>query len=135
MTRKDSECLLKVHDLHAEIEGQTILNGVNLNINAGEIHAIMGRNGSGKSTLSKVIAGHPSYKVTKGEIFFKNQNILDLEPEERALLGIFLSFQYPVEIPGVSNLEFQLSSESFITSFNNFASTHNVHKVWVNFIK
>ena len=83
-----------------------ILHGVNLVVKEGEIHAIMGRNGSGKSTLSKVIAGHPSYKVLSGSIKFKGKDILELEPEERARIGIFLGFQYPVEIPGVSNLEF-----------------------------
>jgi len=102
----NSEILLSIEDLHASVEDQQILYGVNLSIKAGEIHAIMGRNGSGKSTLSKVIAGHPSYKVLSGSIKFEGKNILDLEPEERARLGIFLGFQYPVEIPGVSNLEF-----------------------------
>ena len=106
MILSNSEILLSIEDLHASVEDQQILYGVNLSIKAGEIHAIMGRNGSGKSTLSKVIAGHPSYKVLSGSIKFEGKNILDLEPEERARLGIFLGFQYPVEIPGVSNLEF-----------------------------
>ncbi len=101
-----SKTILSIEDLHASVEDQQILNGVNLLIKEGEIHAIMGRNGSGKSTLSKVIAGHPSYKVISGSIKFMGTNILDLAPEERARAGIFLGFQYPVEIPGVSNLEF-----------------------------
>jgi len=101
-----SETILSIKDLHASVEDQVILQGVNLLVKEGEIHAIMGRNGSGKSTLSKVIAGHPSYKVLSGSIEFKGKNILELEPEERARIGIFLGFQYPVEIPGVSNLEF-----------------------------
>jgi len=101
-----SETILSIKDLHASVEDQEILHGVNLLVKEGEIHAIMGRNGSGKSTLSKVIAGHPSYKVLSGSIQFKGKNILELEPEERARIGIFLGFQYPVEIPGVSNLEF-----------------------------
>ena len=102
----NSKTILAIKDLHASVEDKKILYGVNLLIKEGEIHAIMGRNGSGKSTLSKVIAGHPSYKVLSGSIQFKGTNILELEPEERARIGIFLGFQYPVEIPGVSNLEF-----------------------------
>ena len=100
--------LLKIIDLHAEIaeSGQEILRGVNLEINAGEIHAIMGPNGSGKSTLSKVISGHPAYEVTDGEILFRGESVLDMEPDERANAGIFLAFQYPVEIPGVAGTTF-----------------------------
>ena len=98
--------MLEIVDLHASVEDQPILNGVNLSVRSGEIHAIMGRNGSGKSTLSKVVAGHPAYEVTSGTINFKGANLLELEPEERARIGIFLGFQYPIEIPGVSNLEF-----------------------------
>tara|TARA_B100000700_G_scaffold16772_1_gene16574 strand:- start:1732 stop:2523 length:792 start_codon:yes stop_codon:yes gene_type:complete len=101
-----SETILSIEDLHASVEDQQILNGVNLLVKEGETHAIMGRNGSGKSTLSKVIAGHPSYKVLSGSIQFKGKSILELDPEERARVGIFLGFQYPVEIPGVSNFEF-----------------------------
>ncbi|ABX08011.1 Fe-S cluster assembly ATPase SufC [Prochlorococcus marinus] len=106
MITQTTEVLLEINDLHAGIEGQKILNGVNLKVNAGEIHAIMGRNGSGKSTLSKVIAGHPLYSITSGEIIFKGQSLEKLDPEEIASMGIFLGFQYPVEIPGVSNSEF-----------------------------
>lgn len=95
--------MLKIKNLHAEVEGVEILKGINLEINAGEVHAIMGPNGSGKSTLSKVIAGHPAYEVTQGEIEFEGQDIIEMDPDERARLGLFLAFQYPVEIPGVSN--------------------------------
>ena len=95
--------LLEIRDLHASIEGKEILKGINLSVNEGEIHAIMGPNGSGKSTLAQVLAGREEYKVTKGEVFFKGKNLLDLAPEDRAREGIFLAFQYPVEIPGVSN--------------------------------
>tara|TARA_B100000965_G_scaffold155078_1_gene129105 strand:+ start:673 stop:1458 length:786 start_codon:yes stop_codon:yes gene_type:complete len=98
--------LLEISDLYASTENLTILKGVNIQINAGEIHAIMGRNGCGKSTLSKIIAGHPSYQVTNGKIKLSGTDIESLEPEERAQSGIFLGFQYPIEIPGVSNLEF-----------------------------
>ena len=101
-----SEVILSVRNLTANIDGKQILKGVNLEVKAGEVHAIMGRNGSGKSTFSKVLAGHPSYEVTGGEIIYKGENLLDKEPEERALEGVFLAFQYPLEIPGVSNLDF-----------------------------
>ena len=106
MTSQDPNLILEISDLHACVEDQPILKGVNLKIYAGEIHAIMGRNGSGKSTLSKVVAGHPAYIVTSGSIKFQNQDLLAIEPEERARLGVFLGFQYPIEIPGVSNMEF-----------------------------
>jgi len=104
--RPDSPILLQITDLHARIDDQPILHGVNLTIRAGEIHALMGRNGSGKSTLSKVLAGHPAYEVTAGSVLFEGEDLLALTPEERARKGVFLGFQYPVEIPGVSNLEF-----------------------------
>ena len=106
MIKKDSKIIIEIKDLNASVENQPILKGVNLKIREGEIHAVMGRNGSGKSTLSKVIAGHPAYIVTSGTVKFKGKDLLNLEPEERARAGIFLGFQYPVEIPGVSNLEF-----------------------------
>ena len=106
MIRPDAELLLDITDLHASVEDRPILKGVNLQVRAGEIHAVMGRNGSGKSTLSKVLAGHPAYRVTGGSVRYRGTDLFDLEPEERARLGIFLGFQYPVEIPGVSNLEF-----------------------------
>jgi|TARA_B110000971_G_scaffold215302_1_gene248564 Fe-S cluster assembly ATP-binding protein len=98
--------MLEIKDLKASINETEILNGLNLKIRSGEVHAIMGTNGSGKSTLSKVLTGHPAYKINSGEIIFEGEIINDLAPEERAQKGIFLAFQYPVEIPGVSNEEF-----------------------------
>jgi Fe-S cluster assembly ATP-binding protein len=98
--------ILEVKDLRVSINDNEILKNLNLKINKGEIHAIMGPNGSGKSTFSKVLAGHPAYSVSNGDIFFKGSSILDLEPEQRSHLGIFLAFQYPIEIPGVSNEDF-----------------------------
>ncbi|CAM9090266.1 unnamed protein product [Discosporangium mesarthrocarpum] len=98
--------LLEIKNLHANVNGNQILKGLNLLIFEGEIHAIMGTNGSGKSTLSKVIAGHPSYEITEGEILFKGQNIANLEPDVRSHMGLFLAFQYPIEIGGVSNEDF-----------------------------
>ena len=98
--------LLEVKDLHAGIEGKEILKGLNLQVNKGEVHAIMGPNGSGKSTLSKVLAGHPSYEVIAGEVLYEGKNLLELEPDERARDGVFMAFQYPVEVPGVSNSQF-----------------------------
>ena len=98
--------ILEIKDLKASINNNEILQSLNLTINRGEIHAIMGPNGSGKSTFSKIIAGHPAYEVLDGDILFKGSSILDLDPEERSHLGIFLAFQYPIEIPGVSNEDF-----------------------------
>jgi Fe-S cluster assembly ATP-binding protein len=103
---ESSEVILAVRDLTAEVDGVQILKGLTLEIKAGEIHAIMGPNGSGKSTLSKILAGHPAYTVTGGEVMFRNQDLLEMEPDERAKSGIFLAFQYPLEIPGVTNLDF-----------------------------
>lgn len=106
MISAGSSTVLTVKDLTAEIEGTPILKGLNLEIKAGEVHAIMGPNGSGKSTFSKILAGHPSYTVTGGEIHFRGQDLMEWEPEERARAGVFLAFQYPLEIPGVSNADF-----------------------------
>jgi Fe-S cluster assembly ATP-binding protein len=98
--------MLKIKNLHASVDGNEILRGIDLNIGAGEVHAIMGPNGSGKSTLARVLAGHGDYEVTAGEVVFEGKDLLDMEPEERAREGVFMAFQYPVEIPGVSNTYF-----------------------------
>ncbi len=98
--------MLDIKNIHANIEGKEILKGLSLKVNPGEVHAIMGPNGSGKSTLASVLAGREEYEVTDGEILFKGDNILELSPEDRARKGIFLAFQYPIEIPGVSNANF-----------------------------
>ena len=111
--------MLKIKNLKAEIDGIKILKGINLTVNAGEIHAIMGPNGSGKSTLSSVIAGKEEYEVTDGSITFNNEDLLDLAPEERAHEGIFLSFQYPVEIPGISVSNFIKTSLNEQRKFKN----------------
>ena len=98
--------MLEIRNLHASVGGKEILKGINLSVGAGEIHAVMGPNGSGKSTLSNVLAGREAYEVTAGEVLYKGRNLLEMAPEERAREGLFLAFQYPVEIPGVSNLYF-----------------------------
>ena len=102
--------MLEIRNLHAKVGDKEILRGVDLTVNTGEVHAVMGPNGSGKSTLAQVIAGHPGYEVTEGEILYEGRNLLEMEPEERAQAGIFLAFQYPVEIPGVSNAYFLRSA-------------------------
>ena len=111
--------MLEIKDLHVSIDGKEILKGLNLDVKPGEIHAIMGPNGSGKSTLSSVIAGNEDYEVTKGSIFYKDENIEDLSAEERANRGIFMSFQYPVEIPGINNAYFLRSALNSQNKFNN----------------
>ena len=98
--------MLEIKNLHASVDGNEILRGINLTINAGEVHAIMGPNGSGKSTLSYVLAGKDDYEITEGEILFKGENLLEMKPDERAAAGVFLAFQYPIEIPGVATMTF-----------------------------
>ena len=98
--------MLVIRDLHAAIDGKPILKGISLTVNAGETHAVMGPNGSGKSTLAQVLAGHPAYEITSGEVLYKGENLLEMAPEARAQQGLFLAFQYPVEIPGVTNAYF-----------------------------
>ena len=98
--------MLSIRNLHAGVEGHEILRGIDLEVKAGEVHAVMGPNGSGKSTLAQVLAGHPAYAVTAGEVRYDGQNLLELSPEDRARAGVFLAFQYPVEIPGVSTAQF-----------------------------
>jgi Fe-S cluster assembly ATP-binding protein len=101
-----SDKLLHIEDLHVEVEGREILNGINLSVDKGQIHAIMGPNGSGKSTLAYVLTGRPGYEVTQGKVLYKGEDILELPPDERAQRGIFLAFQYPTEVPGVSVVNF-----------------------------
>src|SRR4029079_1155091 len=98
--------MLEIRNLHASVDGNEILKGINLKVNKGEVHAIMGPNGSGKSTLAKVLAGHPQYEVTAGEVIYDGKNLLEMSPDVRAREGVFMAFQYPVEVPGVSNSQF-----------------------------
>jgi len=111
--------MLEIKNLHVEVENKKILNGINLHIKAGEMHAIMGLNGSGKSTLSNTITGRENYNVTEGDILYKNESILDWAPEERALAGIFMSFQYPTVIPGVNNTYFLRAAVNAKRKHNN----------------
>jgi len=106
--------MLEIQDLHASVEGNEILRGVSLSVRAGEVHAIMGPNGSGKSTLAQVLAGHPAYQVTKGTVRYEGKDLLDMDPEERAREGLFLAFQYPVAIRGITNSYFLRSAVNAI---------------------
>ncbi|MEP7110052.1 MAG: Fe-S cluster assembly ATPase SufC, partial [Ferruginibacter sp.] len=111
--------MISIKNLRASVEGNEILKGVNLEVKAGEIHAIMGPNGSGKSTLAAVLAGNKNYEVTGGEVWFDGKNLLEMPPEERAREGVFLAFQYPVEIPGVSNINFLRTALNEIRNYRN----------------
>ena len=135
--------MLEIRDLHATVDGKEILRGISLTVNKGEVHAIMGPNGSGKSTLAKILAGHPAYEVTKGEVLFEGRNLLELAPDERAAAGVFLAFQYPLEIPGVGTMTFlkaclnaqrkargeaELSTPDFIRAVNGAADKLEINK-------
>ncbi len=109
--------MLTINNLHASVEGKEILKGLNLKVNAGEVHAIMGPNGSGKSTLASVLAGKDAYEVTEGEVYMDGNDLLDLSPEDRAREGLFLAFQYPIEIPGVSNINFLKTAVNEIRAY------------------
>lgn len=111
--------MLNITNLKASIEGKQILNGLNLQVNAGEVHAIMGPNGSGKSTLAAVLAGKQEYEISEGEVLFNEKDLLEMSPEDRAREGIFLAFQYPIEIPGVSNINFLRTALNEIKTYRN----------------
>lgn len=111
--------MLTIKDLHAQVDGKEILKGINLQVNAGEVHAIMGPNGSGKSSLASVLAGRENYEVTNGEVVFEGKDLLEMAPEIRAREGIFLAFQYPIEIPGVSNINFLRTALNEIRTYKN----------------
>lgn len=115
--------MIKIKNLHATVEGKEILRGIDLEINAGEVHAIMGPNGSGKSTLANVLAGHEGYEVTDGEVIYEGEDLLDMAPEERAREGVFLAFQYPIEIPGISNATF------LKTAINEIRKAHDKEEI------
>ena len=119
--------MLRIKNLHAEVENQQILKGINLEVKAGEVHAIMGPNGSGKSTLASVLAGREDYDVTEGSVEFLGKEILDMAPEDRAREGIFLAFQYPVEIPGVSSNNFLRTAVNQIREYKGEEALDAVH--------
>src|SRR6201985_2534732 len=111
--------MLIIKNLHAGIEDKQILKGIDLTVKAGEVHAIMGPNGSGKSSLASVLAGRENYEVTEGEVIFQGKNLLEMKPETRAREGVFLAFQYPIEIPGVSNINFLKTALAEIRAYRN----------------
>ncbi len=113
--------MLIIKNLHAEVEGKQILKGIDLTVNAGEVHAIMGPNGSGKSSLAAVLAGREGYHVTEGEVYYEGKNLLEMAPEVRAREGVFLAFQYPIEIPGVSNINFLKTALAEIRTYKGLA--------------
>ncbi|HLS70608.1 MAG TPA: Fe-S cluster assembly ATPase SufC [Chitinophagaceae bacterium] len=113
--------MLSIKNLHANVEGKEILKGLNLDVKPGEVHAIMGPNGSGKSSLASVLAGRPEYEVTEGSVTFKGKDLLDFDPEDRAREGVFLAFQYPIEIPGVSNINFLRTALNEIREYRGLA--------------
>ena len=125
--------MLKIKNLHATIENNEILRGINLEVNKGEVHAIMGPNGSGKSTLANILAGNESYEVTEGEIIYEEKELLDMAPEDRAREGLFLAFQYPIEIPGISNATFLKTAIDEIRKYNNQPELSS--KEFLNLIK
>lgn len=139
--------MLKIKDLHVSIEGNEILRGIDLEVNAGEVHAIMGPNGSGKSTLANILAGNEAYEVTQGEVIFENKDLLDMSPEDRAREGVFLAFQYPIEIPGITNHTFlktaldeikkyrgepELSPKEFLNRIREKSEILSVNDVMIN---
>jgi Fe-S cluster assembly ATP-binding protein len=132
--------MLSIKNLHASVDGKQILNGITLEVKTGEVHAIMGPNGSGKSTLANILAGHPNYNVTEGEVIFtpprgehKRLNLLEMSPEQRAREGLFIAFQYPVEIPGVSNINFLKTAINEIRSYRNLPPIET--KEFLNIVK
>lgn len=125
--------MITIKNLHASVEGKQILKGINLQVNAGEVHAIMGPNGSGKSTLSSVLAGKEEYEITEGEVLFNGKNLLDMPAEDRAREGLFLAFQYPVEIPGVSNINFLKTAINEIRTYKGLE--HIAPKDFLNLVK
>ena len=127
--------MLEIHNLHATAGDREILRGIDLTVNAGEVHAVMGPNGSGKSTLAQVLAGHPAYEVTAGTVTYEGKDLLEMEPEARAQAGIFLAFQYPVEIPGVSNAYFLRAAYNEIRKARGLSAEQAVSMIVSGFCK